>query len=186
MQKPLWMRPMIVGRNPKWTLVRVIILVMTCFFIFKFVLIPIRIVGPSMEPNYHNGRWNFVNKLAYRNADPQRGDVVAVRWMGEQVMLCKRIIGLQGELIQLRPPSFGGEVPRAGGIYVNNQLLFEDYVRKSVDKSWYFRRFSWWSQREWSLAKDQYLVIGDNRSMRIYDHTFGVVPKGDILGKVLF
>ena len=53
---PDWLRVLAIGRHPKATLTRIIVLVVTCFITFKFCLLPIRIDGISMLPTYHTGR----------------------------------------------------------------------------------------------------------------------------------
>jgi signal peptidase I len=73
-----WKR-LVAGRNPKSTLVRAAILAVVLVVVFKFILIPVYVKGISMEPTYHDGGVNFVNRLAYRWTKPRRGDVVAVR-----------------------------------------------------------------------------------------------------------
>lgn len=168
-----WLTRFLIGRYPKWTLLRIALVVLTSFVLFKFVLVPIRVVGVSMEPDYPNNDWNLVNKWAYRSKTPQRGDVVAIRMAGERVLLMKRIIGLPGDRVSF----IRGE--RHPTVYVNNQPLREDYVKRPVHRSW-----NWY--REWNLAEDQYLVIGDNRSMSFVDHYLGVAEAHQILGKVCF
>ena len=167
--KPLWLRPFVVGRKPRWTLVRVAIVVVTSLVLFKFVLIPIRIVGISMEPTYPNGRWNFINKLAYRTAPPKRGDVVAVRMAGEHVLLLKRIIGAPGDRVTMSRQ----------GVFVNGRRLDENYVKLRI-------HWTWNRHREWSLGEDEYLLIGDNRSMFFEDHYKGKAFAFQIVGKILF
>jgi len=54
------------GRNPKRTLVRLICLITVSFVLFRFVLIPIRVSGLSMLPNYNEGKVSVVNHMAYR------------------------------------------------------------------------------------------------------------------------
>ena len=49
---PRWVRIAVIGRNPKVTLARVAILIVTSFVVFKFILLPIRVEGISMLPNY--------------------------------------------------------------------------------------------------------------------------------------
>jgi len=78
---PGWLRVALIGRNPKRTLIRAVILAICCFvffkfFVFKFIVLPVRIEGYSMFPTYRDWGINFVNRLAYRHAEPQRGDVV--------------------------------------------------------------------------------------------------------------
>ena len=86
-----WVRTVIIGRNPRLTFIRIVVLVATCLVLFKFVLLPIRVDGPSMLPTYQESSVNFVNRLAYLKREPQRGDVVAVRYSGRSIMLMKQI-----------------------------------------------------------------------------------------------
>ncbi|MBI4658518.1 MAG: signal peptidase I [Verrucomicrobia bacterium] len=175
-----WLKRMVIGRNPRWTLVRVAIFVVTVIILFKFIFIPIQVVGISMAPNYIEGKIRLVNKLSYRNARPQRGDVVAVRMKSEHVVLLKRIIALPGERVQ-----FVREKGRGRGkvrILINGQPLEEPYIKLPIHRSW---GETW--PRDWVLVipKGQYYLIGDNRSMPFVDHYRYLAERDEILGKVL-
>src|SRR5438874_5209301 len=74
-----WWGRMLIGRRPARTLARLIVLILVSFVLFKFLFLPIRVVGNSMVPTYHDGRINFINRLAFRWHGPKRGDVVAVQ-----------------------------------------------------------------------------------------------------------
>ena len=117
--RPHWLQVLTIGRRPKNTLIRIAVLAVTCFVTFKFVLLPIRIDGISMLPTYHSGQVNCINRLAYLRHEPQRGDIVSVRFAGHSVMLMKRIIGLPGETVSFRE----------GQAYINGKLLAEPYVK---------------------------------------------------------
>src|SRR4029078_326610 len=91
---PHWLRIVLIGRNPKWTLVRTAVTVIALVSLFKFVLLPIRVEGPSILPTYQNRGLNFVNRLAYARTDPKRGDVVAIRYSGTHTMLINTVIAL--------------------------------------------------------------------------------------------
>lgn len=163
-----WLKRLVVGKNPRWTMARVFIVVVTVFILFKFVFIPIEVVGISMEPTYVEGKIRLVNKLAYRKIEPQRGDVVAVRMKSEPVVLLKRIIGLPGERVVFSDRK----------IYINGNRLEEPYVKLPVHPSW----SSNWA---WIIPKSDYLVIGDNRSMAFKDHYIYLADKDEILGRVI-
>jgi signal peptidase I len=65
-------------------------------------LIPVRVTGRSMEPTYRDGRVNFINRLAYGEAN--RG---AATWWGckrepSRLLVLKRIVGLPGERVSVR------------------------------------------------------------------------------------
>ena len=157
----------IVGRDPKRTAIRIGVLLVLCFFTFKFVLLPIRVTGESMLPAYKDGSFRMVNRLAYKRSRPQRGDVVAIKLAGEHLMYMKRIIGLPGERVEIR----------SGTVYINDEPLEEPYIQLKRKP---------WHEDETRLRDDQYFVIGDNRSMSIDGHEHGAVMEHKIAGKVLF
>ena len=162
--RPHWLRVLAIGRRPKATLVRIAVLVVVCFFTFKFVLLPIRIEGISMEPTYLDHQVNCVNCLAYLRHEPRRGDVVSVRLAGTSVMYMKRIIGLPGETV-----AFHG-----GQVFINGRLLDEPYLKKPCD----------WEHEPIQCGPDQYYVVGDNRSMPFEFHTQGRAERDHIVGKL--
>jgi signal peptidase I len=162
-----WYLKIAVGRSPKWTLVRLVFIILGSVILFKAILLPIRVHGISMDPAYGDGQINFVNKLAYVRTEPQRGDVVGIRFAGERVMLMKRIIGLPGETIHIR----------RGVVYIDGDEFQEDYL-KLQSKMWF--------HPPTSLGPDEYFVIGDNRSMAQEDHVHGTVKRFRIVGRVLF
>jgi signal peptidase I len=161
-----WARVLAIGRRPKRTLARLGVLVVLSVVVFKFVLIPIRVSGISMEPAFHDHAVNFVNRLAYLRAGPQRGDVDAIRLAGVHVMLLKRVVGLPGETI-----SFSG-----GHVCVNGRPLEEPWLKKVSD----------WNVPGKTLGPDEYYVVGDNRSMPPEFHEHGVADRSQIVGRVLF
>ena len=162
---PGWLRIVALGRHPRRTFVRLAVLIVTCFVVFKFILLPIRISGESMSPAYRDGRFNLVSRLAYFRHEPRRGDVVSIQLAGPSVMFMKRIIALPGETVAFA----------AGRVIVNGQPLAEPYLKLPCD----------WNRPSVTLGADEYFVVGDNRSMPMRDHTFGIAPRHKIVGKVL-
>lgn len=161
------LHPFLLGRNPRWTLLRALSVVAMVAMVFRFILLPIQVSGHSMEPTYRDGRINFILRRAYHgDHTPQRGDVVAIRTSGTHVMFLKRIIGLPGE----RPAILRGQV------FINGEPLVEPYLKQPV--------YAWdWPPRV--LGPDEYLVIGDNRAMLQELHQFGVVHRERIVGRAL-
>src|SRR4029079_5665853 len=92
-----WVKVVLVGRDFRFTLVRIVVLAAVVWFVSSYVLMPIHVQGPSMLPTYSENGVNFVNRLSYRQVDPQRGDVIAIRFSGKHAMLMKRVVGLPGE-----------------------------------------------------------------------------------------
>jgi len=147
------------------------VLVVVCFVTFKFALLPIRVEGISMQPTYHDRQIDCVNRLAYLRHEPQRGDVVAIRFSDPgplatpSEMLMKRIIGLPGDTVAFH----------AGHAYINGEMLDEPYVKFSCD----------WEAPPIQCGTNEYYVVGDNRSMGIKDHVHGLATRDRIIGKVL-
>jgi len=154
-----------VGRHPRRTLARIIVLAAACFIVFGFILLPVRVTGISMEPTYHNGAIRFSNRLAFLWHEPQRRDVVTIRYAGIHAMLMKRIIGLPGETVQFV----------RGQALIDGAPLDEPYV------SWGCR----WNLHPIKLGDGDYFVVGDNRSMRMQDHEFGKTRREKIVGKIV-
>src|SRR5436309_7491994 len=98
-QVPPWWQIVLIGRNPRRTLLRILAMVFTCFLVREFALVPIRVEGISMFPTYKDRGVNFVNRLAYLFREPRRGDVVAIKLAGEHVMFMKRIVAMPGESV---------------------------------------------------------------------------------------
>jgi signal peptidase I len=153
------------GRNPKMTLVRIVIWAVACVIVFKVALLRVEVDGISMLPTYKNHSKNWINRLAYFRHEPQRGDVVGIRLAGIHAMLLKRIIGLPGETVAFAD----------GRVLINGKILDEPYEKLPCD----------WNIAPVKLAADEYYVVGDNRSMPEQDHTKGVCKRERILGKIL-
>ena len=164
---PGWLRVALIGRNPKRTLIRAVILAICCFvffkfFVFKFIVLPVRIEGYSMFPTYRDWGINFVNRLAYRHAEPQRGDVVGIRMAGPSIMLMKRIVGLPGETIAFEH----------GHLLINGVAIPEPYMKHHSPAPF---------MDPVKLGADEYYVIGDNRM----NSDAGRIDRTRIMGKIV-
>ena len=60
--KPNWVQTLTFGRRPRYTLIRIAILLVTSLVVFNFILLPIRVTGISMSPTYKDKSINFVDK----------------------------------------------------------------------------------------------------------------------------
>jgi len=141
-KKTDWRR-FFIGRNPAWTLGRISLLILSTFLIFKFVLVPVRVSGNSMEPTCYNGQISVLNVLAYVWHPPKRGDVVGFQSDDDRQIIIKRIIGLPGEHIAFH----------SGVVYINGRSIAEPYLVAQGA----------WEWPEETLGKNVYFVTGDNR-----------------------
>jgi signal peptidase I len=157
---------LLLGRNPRVTLIRAGTTIVVAFVVFGYVLLPVRLQGISMLPTYRDGQINFANRLAYVWHEPARGDVVAIRMAGPNVVYVKRIVGLPHERVEIA----------MGVVLIDGRPLVEPTV---VNKSS-------WNMPAVTLGDHDYFVIGDNRSMAIENHDFGRAARDRIIGKMLF
>jgi signal peptidase I len=153
-------REFVFGQKPNWTLARVLVWCALTVTFFHHLLVPIQIVGSSMNPTYQSGSLNLVNRLSYAHAAPQKEDVIALR--ADDELLLKRIVAGPGDTISIT----------RGRIYLNHKPLADHFSGESVP----------WEMSPVNLGKNEYFVIGDNRSVSV----FGKINKSQILGKLIF
>ena len=161
---PAWLRTLVIGRKPKRTLLRIGVLVAATLLIRQFVLLPVRVYGPSMLPTYQQDGLNFINRLPYYFHEPRRGDVVAIRTSDTTIMYMKRIVGLPGETVAFHD----------GRLFINGQMLSEPYVKYPCN----------WDYDPVTLGSNQFFVVGDNRSMPQIYHEFGRTDRNRIVGRI--
>lgn len=156
-----------------------------------FLLQPFFVQGASMEPNFKDGDYLIVNEFGYKITkifddlkgphlltvgsfrEFERGDVVVFRYpRNPEQFFIKRIVGLPGEEVRVqdgRVTVFNKENPQG-------LVLDETYLARGLVTSGSVER---------KLTKDEYFVLGDNRSASHDSRSWGALPKDDVIGKVL-
>jgi signal peptidase I len=130
------------------------------------IIVNAQVPTGSMESTVMTGDRIIVNRLAYMNEEPQRGDIVdfILPDDGETPYL-KRIIGLPGETIE----------GKNGVIYINGKILGDDYTEE-ISKDDF---------GPYSIPDGCYFMMGDNRNdswdSRYWKNKF--VKFEDIIGK---
>jgi signal peptidase I len=147
-------------------LLRVAVVAITAFIIFKYVFIPFRIQGESMAPNYVTGSFNFCFAPRYLFSKPTPPDVVLVRMAGQEIMLLKRVVAIEGQSVEFRE----------GNLFVDGKKVNEPYVAGKSD----------WNISPTIVKPGHVYVVGDNRSMPARGHTFGQTPVTRIAGEPLW
>ncbi len=132
------------------------------FIIFSYILIPFRIHGHSMEPTYKDRGFNFCFRLRYVFSKPSPQDVVAIRFAGKRVMLLKRVIATEGQVVSFQN----------GKLFIDGKMVDEPYVKYPSD----------WNLSPRKVEKDRVYVIGDNRNVPIEQHDFGQTSYDRIIG----
>jgi signal peptidase I len=151
--------------TPK-SLIRVFLVALFACLFFNTLCIPFRIQGGSMEPTYRDGGINLCWRYRYLFAEPKRFDVVNLRFAGENIMLLKRIVALEGEQVEFR----------GGKLFVDGREIEEPYVSYPCD----------WDVPPMQVEKGYVYLVGDNRSMPQASHYFGKGSKNRIMGGPLW
>ncbi len=147
-------------------ILRIAVIALAAYLFFGFVCRPGFVKGSSMEPTYHNFTMLFYSPLALKATALKRGDVVTVRYGSDRMLLLKRVLAFEGELVEFRN----------GTLYINGILQEEPYVKYPCS----------WTIRPLIVQKGKVYVAGDNRSMPAEQHVFGQVDYDLLRGKALW
>lgn len=140
-------------------------------FVTHFIFQSVQVQGPSMYPTLINGNFYWLDRLAYEIRKPQPGDIVALKDPSGIGFDVKRIIAVPTESVYID----------GGKVYVNGKLLREPYLPAKMRTFAYAER----PDELFCLARNQFFVMGDNRGNSCDSRSFGAIPRGLILGKVL-
>lgn len=169
------------------TLAVLLIAPIIAFVLTAFVFQSYQVDGESMEPTLsHNDRllvwklpktWSRITDHAYI---PKRGDVVVFTEAGlaqfgqdPKKQLIKRVVGLPGEKVTVRDGNltvFNDEFPE--GFQPDSVLPYGEVIGRTP------------TDGEWTMAKDQLFVVGDNRDNSLDSRIFGPIDAHNIVGKL--
>jgi signal peptidase I len=131
----------------------------------------IEVVGESMLPTLQPGNHYILNRWAFHNIGPQRGDVVVIRDPADHGFSVKRVIALGGESVHFVD----------GKVLVNGELLKEPYLKPGT----YTFTYSKAREQFITVGENEYFVLGDNRLASIDSRAYGTVAGKDVLGRVV-
>lgn len=153
-----------------WTMVRelveTVVLSLVIFLLIRQVVQNYRIENHSMEPNFYEGQFVLVNKLAYRLGQPDRGDVLVFhnpRNTNEDYI--KRIIGLPGDTVEVRDQT----------VFINGEAVVEEFTHFPIAPGEYSGPFV--------VGDNQLFVMGDNRPNSSDSRVFGPIDQSLIVGQ---
>ena len=175
-------------------LVTTVVCTIFALFVTTYVVHPMTVPTPSMEPTILVGDRLLIDKFTIRNSfktglpfTPQhtleRGDVVVFKYPREpEVLYVKRAIGLPGETVEIRNKT----------VYIEGEPLDEPYKVHS-DSYVYPNRGRYHQgsgdQRDnygpVTVPENSYFVMGDNRDDSADSRYFGFLPRDHIVGSPL-
>ncbi len=147
----------------------VLIAIALALVIIAFVYQPVKVEGTSMAPLLSDQERIFINKFIYELEPIQRGDVVVFRYPRDpRKSFIKRVVGLPGELVEIR----------RGRVYINGVPLREPYITDTGRDSDSFAPVL--------LSPGHFFVLGDHRRNSNDSRTWGTVHGDYIYGKAVF
>jgi len=161
------------NENVKTEIISWIKLILSAFviaFILKTYIFQVALVNQiSMEPTLHEGQVLIIAKVNYLFKDPARGEIVVLKDELENKYLIKRVIGLPGEVIDIKNDK----------VYINGEELKPDYTEVPTQDNGFL---------ESKVPEGKYFVMGDNRlhSRDSRSDTVGFVSRSNIVGKAVF
>ena len=140
-----------------------LLLTLFIFWIVNTATGRFRIEGHSMLPTLQEGEYVIINKLSYYLEDPERGDIIVLKFPNDRSRdFIKRIVGIPGDHIEVNN----------GVVEINGIGLDEPYINAQPNYS-----------GAWDVPEGQYFVLGDNRNNSSDSHNWSYLPQDDIVGK---
>ncbi len=142
--------------------------------IYLFIAQPHKVSGSSMVPTFQNGDYILTDKISYKFKEPKKGDIIVLKNpRNESQDFIKRIIATPGDQIKIE----------SSIVYINENPLNELYIPNDlITRSGNFLT----EDETINMGKDQYFVMGDNRSHSSDSREWGTVSKKEIIGRVFF
>jgi signal peptidase I len=166
------------------------------------------IPSASMHPNLLEGDVVFINRLAYnvklpltdvvvaRTGQPQRGDVVIFSSPRDGQRLIKRVIGLPGDVVELRDEKLivNGRAaeyePKGTGSELVGEAALVGTSLYDETMDGHRRRIQVMPQLEAArsfgpvtVPADQFLMLGDSRDNSVDSRYYGLVPRELLIGR---
>lgn len=149
-----------------------ILIIICVFWVPEHVVQRTVVHGESMEDTLHTGESLLVEKVSYHFIDPERYDIVVFYPHGreENEYYVKRVYGLPGETVQIKD----------NDIYINGEKIEDDYAKNAMDEAGI-------AEEPFTLAEDEFFVLGDNRKVSLdsRDPDVGPVKKKNIAGRAV-
>ena len=128
-----------------WWLIPVLLFV-AIFLVSRVVLINSYIPSASMETTIMTGDSVIGNRLAYKDDNPARGDVIIFYFPDDESQkYIKRVVGLPGEIVEIIN----------GTTYVNGRALTEPYLKSTPEDEDF---------GPYVVPENSYFCLGDNRN----------------------
>lgn len=142
--------------------------VLVALFINNFIIVNATVPSSSMEKTIMTNDRVIGLRLAYKDKDPERGDIIIFKYPdNEKILYIKRVIGMPGETVEIH----NGEVT------IDGEVLSEPYLTTTTEGDF----------GPYIVPEDHYFMMGDNRNnsadSRYWRNTY--LSKDKIVGKAV-
>jgi len=137
---------------------RMFVLIGILMYFFSFGIAPTESMYPTIHPK---------DMMIFKKTqNVERGDIIFFHFpLDEQQMYLKRVIGIPGDVIEVKE----------GFVYLNGTALNEPYIHQQPG----------YTMEEMTVPAGKVFVLGDNRNNSFDSHEWGFVEVEKIKGKVL-
>jgi signal peptidase I len=147
-------------------LVETVVLSLVIFLLIRQVVQNYRIESHSMEPNFYEGQFILVNKLAFKLGAPERGDVIVFHNPNNtDEDYIKRVIGLPGDSVEIHDQT----------VFINGEAMEELFPHNEILRGTQFGPVL--------IEPDHLFVMGDNRPQSKDSREFGPLSEELLVGK---
>jgi signal peptidase I len=154
-------------------IIETVLLTVVIFFLVQhFVAQPYQILQVSMENTLQPGQYVLVDKLSPNFSDYHRGDVIVFepppgyQEAGQDIPFIKRVIGVEGDLVEIRDTS----------VWVNGVKLQEPYIFEQQPTVPF-------GATSWRVGKGEVFVLGDHRQASQDSRAFGPIKRSSVIGR---
>lgn len=139
------------------------LIILTFLYFFCW---PMGIRGDSMEPSLQEGDHVLISQVAAIAGWYQRGDIIIakVEESGKEIMVIKRVIGLEGERVQIKNHK----------VLIDGKLAMEPYVNGFAEE-----------EIDVIVPEGCIFIMGDNRPSSTDSRVFGAISQKSVRGKLL-
>ena len=155
-----------------WETIKIVAISLIIILPIRYYIVqPFFVKGASMESNFEDGDYLFVDELSYQFGIPARGDVVIFRYpLDKTQFFIKRVIGLPNETVDIKD----NKVTIYNAEYPTGIVLSETYLDAGQQTLGATRT---------KLDDNDYFVLGDNRLRSSDSRTWGALNRSLITGK---
>ncbi|WP_138751507.1 signal peptidase I [Paenibacillus sinopodophylli] len=150
----------------EWTVSLGIAVVVALLF-QNYVYAQSEVQNVSMQNTLVAGQRLIEDKWSYHFHEPRHGDIVIISGPESELRLIKRVVGLPGDVIDIRE----------GEVYLNDEKIEEQYVKGQTNAGSVAVPYT--------VEEGQLFVMGDNREHSMDSRSIGTIARSSIEGKAV-